>query len=240
MIYRTIRNILFGRKGEKMQGQFFIASNAKIQKSSGSIIENSIIRLENDAQLILGENVLIKNYNIHVIKGKCTIDSDTQLVGASDVVRTSLYIEDGSINIADHCIIKSEFCVRYGGQCSIGSYTGIMENTEIRCDEALHIGSFNMISYECMIYDTNTHYQYTPEERRAMTRETFPYIGKEKEKPNSAPVVIGDDCWIGKRSAVLKGVTVGRNSTIAACAVVTKSCEENSIVYGNPATSKLK
>jgi acetyltransferase-like isoleucine patch superfamily enzyme len=237
---RIIKNILGKSRSKEKYDQFFISPNAKFQKSSTSVIENSTIRLENDSQLIVGENILIKDYNIHVIKGKCIINSETKLIGAINIKHSNLYIEDGIVNIGDHCIIKADFSVRFGGKCSIGSFTGIMDNTEIRCDEEINIGSYNMISYECMIYDTNTHCQYGIEERREMTRKSFPHIGAEKEKPKTASVNIGDDCWIGKRSAVLKGVTVGCNSTIAACAVLTKSCKENSIVYGNPAISKLK
>lgn len=49
------------------------------------------------------------------------------------------------------------------------------------------------------------------------------------------PVVIEDDVWVGANVTILKGVTVGRGSVIAAGAVVTKSCEPYSIIGGVPA-----
>ena len=36
------------------------------------------------------------------------------------------------------------------------------------------------------------------------------------------PVRLGDNVWLGDRSTVLKGVTIGDNSIVAASSVVTK------------------
>lgn len=57
----------------------------------------------------------------------------------------------------------------------------------------------------------------------------------EKLLKNDAPVVIEDDVWCGANVTILKGVTIGRGSVIAAGAVVTKSCPPYSIVGGIPA-----
>ncbi len=48
-------------------------------------------------------------------------------------------------------------------------------------------------------------------------------------------VYIEDDCWIGTNVTILKGVTIGRGSIIAAGAVVNKSCPPYSIIGGVPA-----
>lgn len=57
----------------------------------------------------------------------------------------------------------------------------------------------------------------------------------EKLPENDLPVVIEDGCWIGANVTILKGVTIGRGSVVAAGAVVTKSCEPYSIIGGVPA-----
>lgn len=57
----------------------------------------------------------------------------------------------------------------------------------------------------------------------------------EKHPNQDAPVVIEDGCWIGANVTILKGVTIGRGSVIAAGAVVTKSCDPYSIIGGVPA-----
>ena len=46
---------------------------------------------------------------------------------------------------------------------------------------------------------------------------------------------VGDCCFIGARSFLMPGVTIGDHSIVAACAVVTKDVPPHSIVAGNPA-----
>ena len=48
-------------------------------------------------------------------------------------------------------------------------------------------------------------------------------------------VYIGKNCFIGARSIILPGVTVGNEVVVAAGAVVTKDVPDNSLVAGNPA-----
>lgn len=53
--------------------------------------------------------------------------------------------------------------------------------------------------------------------------------------PYDAPVVIEDDVWAGANVTILKGVTIGRGSVIAAGAVVTMSFPPYSVIGGVPA-----
>ena len=58
---------------------------------------------------------------------------------------------------------------------------------------------------------------------------------KDKLSENDMPVVIEDDVWCGANVTILKGVTIGRGSVVAAGAVVTKSFPPYSIIGGVPA-----
>ena len=51
----------------------------------------------------------------------------------------------------------------------------------------------------------------------------------------SAPIRIGDGCWIGSRAVVLPGVTVGDGCVIAAGAVVRADCAPDTLYAGVPA-----
>lgn len=48
-------------------------------------------------------------------------------------------------------------------------------------------------------------------------------------------VTIEEDVWFGANIVLLKGVTIGRGSVVAAGAVVNKSCPPYSIIAGVPA-----
>jgi len=55
------------------------------------------------------------------------------------------------------------------------------------------------------------------------------------EPPSANPVVIEDDVVIGANAVVIEGVRVGRNSVVAAGAVVTQDVPEGVVVGGTPA-----
>ena len=50
-----------------------------------------------------------------------------------------------------------------------------------------------------------------------------------------APIVVGNNVWIGSHATILKGVTIGDGAIVAAGAVVTKDVPANTIVGGVPA-----
>jgi len=57
----------------------------------------------------------------------------------------------------------------------------------------------------------------------------------DKSQIKAAPVRICHDAWLGAESMILKGVTVGARSIVAARAVVVKDVPEDCIVAGVPA-----
>jgi len=57
----------------------------------------------------------------------------------------------------------------------------------------------------------------------------------EKLPENDQPIVIEDDVWTGANITILKGVTIGHGSVIAAGSVVTRSFPPYSIIGGVPA-----
>lgn len=61
-----------------------------------------------------------------------------------------------------------------------------------------------------------------------------------EEHPNGEPhfikpISIGDNVFLGARSVILPGTTIGNNCIVGAGAVIKGNFPENSIIVGNPA-----
>lgn len=56
-----------------------------------------------------------------------------------------------------------------------------------------------------------------------------------QQKIITAPIVIGDNCWIGANAVITAGVTLGKHVVVAAGSVVTKDVPPFSVVAGIPA-----
>lgn len=54
----------------------------------------------------------------------------------------------------------------------------------------------------------------------------------------TAPVIIGEDVWIGANSTILPGVTIGDYCVVAAGSVVINDVPDGALVAGNPAKIK--
>ncbi len=64
---------------------------------------------------------------------------------------------------------------------------------------------------------------------------TLLFRDKIKDLEITAPIVVSDNVYIGVRSVILPGVTIGENSIVAAGSIVTKDVPPNTIVGGIPA-----
>lgn len=104
----------------------------------------------------------------------------------------------------------------------IGENVGI-SNSTIVCWEKITIGNNVIIGGSCKIWDTNFH-----------SLDIVQRVSEIDNDVKTSPIVINDNVFIGGSVIIMKGVTIGRNSVIAAGSVVTKNIPENVIAGGNP------
>lgn len=240
MLIKYIRKIKRKIFGNHKIDNIKIDSLSSFERGQDVKLRNVTIQLSGKSKLIIKDNVEISDYDIYIENSEVSIGENCILNKGYSAMRPRIIVSNKSkLEISDNNLLRCTFWLRFGGVCKLGKYNGICEETEIRCDESVEIGSYNMISYQCMIYDTNTHTIYPKEQRRLMTKADFPYIGNEIERPKTAAVKIGDDCWLGKRAVILKGTMLKTEVIVATNAVVSNlKVHASAILAGNPAAIK--
>ena len=118
--------------------------------------------------------------------------------------------------------------LRPGAVIAIGDDTGL-SGSVICSAQAVHIGRGCLIGANVMIFDTDFHAPHPAARRPGADRAAL------DDAAPSAPVVIGDQVFIGAGSIVCKGVRIGDGAVIGAGSVVTRDVPGMHIAAGNPA-----
>ncbi len=133
------------------------------------------------------------------------------------------------------CYAGVSFALGANGTCKIGDFT-LLNGALLMADERIEIGRHCLVSWNVGIADSDFH-PLDAAQRRIDTMALAPFYKDRPPRPplRTEPVVIEDNVWIGMNAIILKGVTVGENSVVAAGSVVSKSVPANVVVAGNPA-----
>ena len=103
----------------------------------------------------------------------------------------------------------------------IADHSYISKEVILHARSRIVIGKNVLIGQQVRIIDHDGHHIFSDNKKKACNTVN--------------PVIIKDKVWIGFRATILKGVTIGDNSIIAANACVTSDVPNNVIVAGNPA-----
>lgn len=124
--------------------------------------------------------------------------------------------------------IAAPFYVDYGNNIYFGNNCEVNMNCTFLDDNKIIIGDNALIAPNVQIY--TAFHSINPEERFGTSNDgKFQFC-----KTMTAPVVIGDNVWIGGGTVILPGVHIGNNTVIGAGSVVTKDILDNVVAVGNP------
>jgi putative colanic acid biosynthesis acetyltransferase WcaF len=115
-------------------------------------------------------------------------------------------------------LIKQRVRVQWPWKLTIGNNSWVGTDAELYNLDDIIIGDDVCVSQHAYVC-TGSHDYRSP---------TFEF--------DNAPIVLEDGVWLCARSTVLRGVTVGANTVVAATALVTSDVPPNSIVRPPPAT----
>jgi acetyltransferase-like isoleucine patch superfamily enzyme len=170
------------------------------------IVNSTILKVRNVSHAKFNINGILKIFNI----GTLTLGNNFS--GNSGKNKNAI----GGDTILRLIVFRKNATLR------IGDNVG-MSNSTIVCWDRIEIGNNVLIGGSCKIWDTNFH-SLNPQAR-----------GNEEDNDvKTAPIYIKDNVFIGAGAMILKGVTIGENSIIAAGSVVNKTIPPNVIAGGNP------
>jgi acetyltransferase-like isoleucine patch superfamily enzyme len=151
------------------------------------------------------------------MRGKARLPLSVRLVGRI-CFRAGGDVEIGNGVCLMGNVVPIEIVSNKGSRISIGDHTFINYGVSITAFLQVKVGRHCLLAQNVRILDKNEH----GFERREVS-------------PPAAAVLIEDNVWIGAQSIIVPGVSIGRNSVIAAGSVVTKDVPPNCLAAGNPA-----
>lgn len=150
----------------------------------------------------------------------------------------SVLFADGSyredIELGEYVTLYGTLFSQSHGKIVMGDNTRLGKGSIIRSVEKVVVGSYTAIADNVVISDNGNH-PIDPDFRRRMKLDTLGGDMRLWKHSEHAPVIIGENVWVGEHSRIQRGVTIGDNAIIAAGAIVTKDVPANSIVAGIPA-----
>jgi len=168
-------------------------------------------------------------YREPLFRYRCTrVGSRLNLEGAVPQILGNGRIEIGDdVTIGAPCTWDLGFNVVPEAELIIGDRVSVNYRSIISVAKSVRIGDDTLIAGEVAIFDNISH-PVSAAKRRSRASITA---------DDAAPIVIGRNVWIGVRALVMRGLTIGDNSIVAAGSVVTKSVPPNTLVAGNPAVA---
>lgn len=126
--------------------------------------------------------------------------------------------KNSSMSLGNYIKINdlSTISVLNEGSMIIADGVGIGHNNSIVCHNSIKIGTGTILGPNVSIYDHD--HIYDGKE------------GVEKKQFHTAPVSIGENCWIGSNVVILKGTTIGDRCVIGAGTILKGSYPNDSLI----------
>lgn len=131
-------------------------------------------------------------------------------------------VSGGNVFFKGNAIIGHGCKISIGekGVLEFGKNLSVTAETEIIAYDRIVFGNDCLISWDCLIMDTDLH-------------EISDKSGNQINQ--SKPIIIGNKVWIGCRSVILKGTKISDNSVIGTNSLISKDISDKSGVFaGNP------
>lgn len=167
-------------------------------------------------------------------KKNATLQGTNIEIGMHSIIRLADGARKENVILKEGCWPLGRIAVQSDGVFIMHEHSKIENTTRIQCVNRVEIGPYTAVAENTIICDNNNH-PISPSYRKKMRLTPARHQMRMWKYSSSAPIIIGENCWIGSNVRICKGVTIGDNSVVAACSVVTKDVPANCVVAGNPA-----
>ena len=168
------------------------------------------------------------------IQKNCTFVGQKQAFNVESRVRLIHGSTKEDVVLHEHCDMFGEIISMNHGKVIMHGWSKIGPRSVITAVNRVEIGKDTAIAQGVTIIDNNTH-PLNPADRRYMRHTPHHPLERQNQFSANAPIIIGENVWIGTNARIQKGVTIGDNAIIAANSVVTHNVPANAIAAGNPA-----
>uniref|UniRef100_A0A7S1T6H0 Maltose/galactoside acetyltransferase domain-containing protein n=1 Tax=Compsopogon caeruleus TaxID=31354 RepID=A0A7S1T6H0_9RHOD len=176
-----------------------------------------------------------------MLRGELYDASDPELVALRTHARSlvALYnaTEDGAEGASQRRDIMDSLLGRYGSACFVEPPFRCDYGFNIRLGDSVYM-NFDVVILDCALVTIGDHVLFGPGVHvYAATHPVEPPLRRRgyHDRELACPVSIGNNVWLGGRSVILPGVTIGDYAVIGAGAVVTRDVPAYAVVAGNPA-----
>lgn len=173
-------------------------------------------------------------YISHKLKSRVKLEGSEHKFNSYSRIVYDDGAKKGQVILKNHVDMYGSIVVSDKGQVVMEEYTKIGTGSKLLAVNKIVIGKYTAIAENTSIVDNNNH-PINPEYRKKMRLMPHGSDMRKWKHSVSAPIIIGENVWIGSNVRICKGVTIGDNAVIAACSVVTKDVPANAIAAGNPA-----
>jgi acetyltransferase-like isoleucine patch superfamily enzyme len=138
------------------------------------------------------------------------------------------------VEIGAHTVVRGILRNEAGGRIRVGSHVYVGDDVIVSAGEEVVVGADTLLAHGVQVFDNDSH----PLDAAERARHFRMILGLEPPGPvkiGTAAVSIGERCWIGMQSLVMKGVTIGDEAIVAAGSVVATDIPARVLAGGNPA-----
>ena len=173
------------------------------------------VTIRHPHRIRLGDRVIVDDHGVLDAKGRSGAKRDDEPwtidIGADGV-------------IGRNTVLSCKSMGENAGRITLAERVNISVNCTLLSETDFTIGTKVLIAGHCYLIAGGNH---------GTDRTDVPIL--DQPMIEKGGIDIGDHCWLGANVTVLDGVVIGRDSVIAAGAVVTRSVPEYTVAGGVPA-----